>query len=153
MAIGASMIPMIWRGASMHAHRCTADLTKYVNIIPAIALTLPPFVIQSTVFRTFQGWLAMSETAPSQGTLKVFPDVLLANAYIIMRPFFRPVSDLQNSLDAKNWEYGKPNLIKFHQGSSNNDVFQTYRLRNSPVYMPAMVASPDRVPLQHCIHT
>ncbi|KAF5393590.1 hypothetical protein D9757_000008 [Collybiopsis confluens] len=35
---------------------------------------------QASVFRTFQGWVSMSETAPTQGTLKVFPNVLLSNA-------------------------------------------------------------------------
>ncbi|EAU85169.2 DUF1479 domain-containing protein [Coprinopsis cinerea okayama7 len=61
---------------------------------------------QSSVFRTFQGWLAMSETAPTEGTLKVFPDVHLSNAYIILRPFFRPLVS-PNSPDIrhpKNWE-------------------------------------------------
>ncbi|KAJ7666280.1 hypothetical protein B0H17DRAFT_1336369 [Mycena rosella] len=62
---------------------------------------------QSTVFRTFQGWLALSKTGPHQGTLKVFPDVLLSNAYIILRPFFRPIvpADSKEILDAKNWEF------------------------------------------------
>jgi hypothetical protein len=109
--------------------------------------------MQSTVFRTFQGWLAMSETAPTQGTLKVFPDVLLSNAYIIMRPFFRPVvsSDSQDFLDPRNWEYGEAMLAKFLQCYSNSDVLETYRLRNSTGYMEPMVALPDRVPLRHCI--
>ncbi|KAJ7082858.1 hypothetical protein B0H15DRAFT_851751 [Mycena belliarum] len=62
---------------------------------------------QSSVFRTFQGWLAVSKTGPHQGTLKVFPDVLLSNAYIILRPFFRPLvpADSKDILDAKNWEF------------------------------------------------
>ncbi|XP_006459018.1 hypothetical protein AGABI2DRAFT_217897 [Agaricus bisporus var. bisporus H97] len=60
---------------------------------------------QSTVFRTFQGWLSMSETGPGQGTLKVFPNVLLSNAYIILRPFFKPLVpvDSLDILDPKNW--------------------------------------------------
>ncbi|KAJ3978757.1 hypothetical protein F5890DRAFT_1548062, partial [Lentinula detonsa] len=59
---------------------------------------------QATVFRTFQGWLAMSETEPHQGTLKVFPDVVLSNVYIILRPFFRPLvpTDSKDILDVKN---------------------------------------------------
>ncbi|KAH7928102.1 DUF1479-domain-containing protein [Leucogyrophana mollusca] len=62
---------------------------------------------QATVFRTFQGWLAMSETAPTQGTLKVFPDIVLSNAYTILRPFFRPTvpRDSKDILDPKNWEF------------------------------------------------
>ncbi|KAH8120583.1 DUF1479-domain-containing protein [Phellopilus nigrolimitatus] len=57
--------------------------------------------------RTFQGWIALSETAPTQGTLKVFPDVTLSNASLILRPFFhlkkKLVSD--DSLDQQNWEF------------------------------------------------
>ncbi|EPQ53979.1 DUF1479-domain-containing protein [Gloeophyllum trabeum ATCC 11539] len=62
---------------------------------------------QASIFRTFQGWLALSETAPTEGTLKVFPDVLLSNAYTILRPFFRPKAGAVsgNPLDAENWEY------------------------------------------------
>ena len=61
----------------------------------------------------------MSETAPTQGTLKVFPDVLLSNAYIILRPFFRLVasSDFQNPMDPRNWEYGKVKATNPLQGS------------------------------------
>ncbi|KAF9223302.1 DUF1479-domain-containing protein [Gyrodon lividus] len=62
---------------------------------------------QATVFRTFQGWLAMSETAPTQGTLRAFPDVALSNAYTILRPFFRATvaPGSPDILDAKNWKF------------------------------------------------
>ncbi|KAL5490042.1 hypothetical protein ACEPAI_4875 [Sanghuangporus weigelae] len=62
---------------------------------------------QASVFRTFQGWLALSETAPTQGTLKLFPNVLLSNAYLILRPFFKLKKSLvtANSLDPENWEF------------------------------------------------
>ncbi|KZT33239.1 DUF1479-domain-containing protein [Sistotremastrum suecicum HHB10207 ss-3] len=62
---------------------------------------------QSSVFRTFQGWLALSETGPGEGTLKLFPDVLLSNAYLILRPFFRPVEQPVSSdpLDPQNWKF------------------------------------------------
>ncbi|KAF9033100.1 hypothetical protein BDZ89DRAFT_1232418, partial [Hymenopellis radicata] len=48
-----------------------------------------------------------SETAPTQGTLKLFPDVLLSNAYLILRPFFRPLvaTDSPDILNAKNWTF------------------------------------------------
>ncbi|CAA7267546.1 unnamed protein product [Cyclocybe aegerita] len=70
---------------------------------------------QSSVFRTFQGWLAMSETAPTQGTLRVFPDVLLSNAYIILRPFFSPNVPVSSEeiYDAKNWKFDISNS-EFH---------------------------------------
>jgi hypothetical protein len=40
--------------------------------------------------------------------LKVFPDVLLSNAYIILRPFFKPLvaADSPEVIDAKNWVFG-----------------------------------------------
>ncbi|KAJ7579712.1 hypothetical protein C8J56DRAFT_281850 [Mycena floridula] len=62
---------------------------------------------QATVFRTFQGWLAVSPTGPSQGTLKVFPDVLLSNSYLILRPFFKPLVPTSSveAMDPKNWEF------------------------------------------------
>ena len=88
---------------------------------------------QSSTFRTFKGWLAMrwtlhkknwshlyifihwpdsnnsSETGPTQGTLHVFPDVLLSNAYIILRPFFSPTvpPNSKEIYDANNWQFGK----------------------------------------------
>ena len=51
----------------------------------------------------------ISETAPTQGTLRVFPDVLLSNAYIILRPFFSPTvpSNSKDIYDANNWKFGK----------------------------------------------
>lgn len=52
--------------------------------------------------------MALSETGPSQGTLKVFPDVHLSNAYIILRPFFRSVAtNDQNPFDPQSWEFGE----------------------------------------------
>jgi len=49
----------------------------------------------------------MSEIAPTQGTLCVFPDVLLSNAYIILRPFFTPTvpSNSKDIYDASNWKF------------------------------------------------
>ncbi|KAG6904910.1 hypothetical protein DXG01_006269 [Tephrocybe rancida] len=48
-----------------------------------------------------------SETAPTQGTLRVYPDVLLANSYLILRPFFRPtlLADSPDYLKAETWEF------------------------------------------------
>jgi hypothetical protein len=49
-----------------------------------------------------------SETAPTQGTLKVFPDVLLSNAYLILRPFFTPTVSPESDeiFDLKHWKFG-----------------------------------------------
>jgi hypothetical protein len=64
---------------------------------------------QASIFRTFQGWLAVSDTGPGEGTLKVFPDILLSTAYIMLRPFFTPTvsPDHPEALNAVNWRYGE----------------------------------------------
>lgn len=43
---------------------------------------------QCSIFRPWQGWTSMSSTGPGEGTLKVFPNIKLATAYMILRPFF-----------------------------------------------------------------
>lgn len=57
--------------------------------------------------RPLIGWTSLSHTGPSEGTLRVFPRMLLSTAYLILRPFFRPKSDLRDVegyLAADNWE-------------------------------------------------
>lgn len=74
---------------------------------------------QCSVFRPFQGWLSMSHTRRNEGTLKVLPLLKEASAYIMLRPFFRPVrtetpaskDDPQYTdafLDASNWVVSHP---------------------------------------------
>lgn len=48
-----------------------------------------------------------SDTAPGEGTLQVFPDVLLSNAYTIMRPFFKLKSSDADPMAADSWELGQ----------------------------------------------
>ncbi|KAI9806571.1 MAG: hypothetical protein M1833_003758 [Piccolia ochrophora] len=43
-----------------------------------------------SMFRMFQGWLAMSTTAPNEGTLLTLPLLAPATAYFLLRPFFSP---------------------------------------------------------------
>lgn len=50
------------------------------------------------------GWTALSDTSPNEGTLCVFPDVNLATAYIILRPFFRPRRGREGRLAFDDWE-------------------------------------------------
>eukprot|EP00500_Bicosoecida_sp_ms1_P004901 CAMPEP_0203814268 /NCGR_PEP_ID=MMETSP0115-20131106/5183_1 /ASSEMBLY_ACC=CAM_ASM_000227 /TAXON_ID=33651 /ORGANISM="Bicosoecid sp, Strain ms1" /LENGTH=512 /DNA_ID=CAMNT_0050723143 /DNA_START=61 /DNA_END=1597 /DNA_ORIENTATION=+ len=45
-----------------------------------------------TAFRTFQGWMALSDTAPGEGTLRVHPDVKTSTAYILLRPFLDDIA-------------------------------------------------------------
>ena len=60
------------------------------------------------MFRTYQGWLALSETGPNEGTLQVFPNIVLSNVYIILRPFFSPKEGCSpNSFNPDDWKYGE----------------------------------------------
>ncbi|KAJ6474938.1 hypothetical protein C8R45DRAFT_935471 [Mycena sanguinolenta] len=71
------------------------------------ARTSPERTDMADPARAFQGWLTISKMGPRQGMLKVFPDILLSNTYIIMRPFFRLLVSLDSKdiLDAKNWAF------------------------------------------------
>jgi hypothetical protein len=76
-----------------------------------------------------------SETAPTEGTLQVFPDVGLSNAYIILRPFFRPLVPVDDPgvLDAKNWEYGMSLSHEFHPSTFELSA-QIFPHQSSPVF-------------------
>jgi hypothetical protein len=65
--------------------------------------------------------MAISETAPNQGTLQVFPDVLLSTSYIMLRPFFTPTlrPSEDGYLNAENWKFGEC----FDKGDSNRDDY------------------------------
>lgn len=57
-------------------HRLNVDMTKYDSSGT------------SNVFRSFQGWLALSEIAPKEGTILFAPLIKEVTAYWILRPFF-----------------------------------------------------------------
>jgi len=57
---------------------------------------------QCSIFRPWQGWTALSHTGPGEGTLRVLPMLSLSSAYIMLRPFFRPI--VPNSLKFEDWE-------------------------------------------------
>ncbi|KAF8161499.1 hypothetical protein B0H34DRAFT_654175 [Crassisporium funariophilum] len=56
-----------------------------------------------SIFRAWQGWTSLSSTGPNEGTLRVLPMLSLASAYIILRPFFRPIDPLSGSLKFEDW--------------------------------------------------
>jgi len=68
----------------------------------------------ATVFRTFQGWLAVSDIGPvpNAGTLKVLPLLKLSTAYLLLRPFLDdvPRSDFCGAVPGK----GQDLMKKWH---------------------------------------
>jgi len=57
----------------------------------------------------------MSTTGPKEGTLCLFPDLLLSNAYLLLRPFFSPIKpasefqDREEFLASENWRFDNSN--------------------------------------------
>ncbi|KAF5013125.1 hypothetical protein FDECE_845 [Fusarium decemcellulare] len=41
-------------------------------------------------FRSYQGWLSLSDCAPTNGSLRVLPDLKASTAYTLLRPFVTP---------------------------------------------------------------
>lgn len=57
-------------------HRLNVDMTKYDSSGT------------SSIFRTFQGWLSLSEVSAREGTILLAPLIKEVTAYWILRPFF-----------------------------------------------------------------
>lgn len=74
-----------------------------------------------TMFRMWQGWLSMSRTGPSEGTLLVNPLMHRATAYVLLRPFFEAVNKTKGPgyLDESNWAFvGAEGMTSDLQGAS-----------------------------------
>ncbi|CAH0047470.1 unnamed protein product [Clonostachys solani] len=54
-----------------------------------------------SAFRSYQGWLSLSNCAPTNGSLRVFPDLKASTAYTLLRPFVTKTGD-RWSLDTKS---------------------------------------------------
>ncbi|KJZ79686.1 hypothetical protein HIM_01155 [Hirsutella minnesotensis 3608] len=74
-----------------------------------------------SVFRMWQAWLSMSASGPNEGTLLVNPLMHLATAYVLLRPFFKPLSQDAGLgyLDESNWAFtGVSDMTSELQGAS-----------------------------------
>lgn len=57
----------------------------------------------SSVLRAFQGWTALTEAGPKEGSLLIYPELRYALAYMLLRPLFDPPKDPNDVLDAEKW--------------------------------------------------
>ena len=57
----------------------------------------------SSITRSFQGWTALTQTAPREGTLLVYPNLEASMAYMMLRPFFKPPAHSDGVMDASKW--------------------------------------------------
>ncbi|KAI7280375.1 DUF1479-domain-containing protein [Hortaea werneckii] len=73
-----------------------------------------PAAAHSGVFRSFQGWTALTPAAPREGSLLLYPNVKAVVAYMLLRPFFKP---------PKTNEYGTPDLDPRKWELDDSDYF------------------------------
>ncbi|KXS96604.1 hypothetical protein AC579_10574 [Pseudocercospora musae] len=59
----------------------------------------------STLFRSFQGWTALSPAAPGEGSLMLYPNVKWSISYLLLRPFFRAPVESGDVMDASKWTF------------------------------------------------
>lgn len=103
-----------------------------------------------SMLRLWQGWLAMSETGPGEGTLRVCPMLREQTAYTLLRPFFEANPD---RLDASIRQ--KMDLTPEFPGSipgtcqENNDLTHPHlRLKDTMIPLPKV--EPGDYAAWHC---
>lgn len=77
------------------------DLTKRKSANQALF----PASAHSRVFRSFQGWTALTSTSPREGSLMLYPHVKWTIAYVLLRPFFSQPENANDIMDATKWEF------------------------------------------------
>lgn len=70
----------------------------------------------SSVLRAFQGWTALTEAGPKEGSLMIYPNMRYVLAYMLLRPFFDPPEDAESIMDAEKWTFNAER--KFFPGVS-----------------------------------
>ncbi|EXJ92171.1 hypothetical protein A1O3_00721 [Capronia epimyces CBS 606.96] len=64
-----------------------------------------PGSAHSRVFRSFQGWTALTSAGLGEGSLMLYPNVKWAMAYLLLRPFFQPPESEEEIMDATKWKF------------------------------------------------
>lgn len=111
-------------------------------------------IAHSTVLRTFQGWTALTPTAPREGTIMVYPNLKTAIAYVLLRPFFRPPADEgADVLDPETWTIDDktgwfPGTFKTQSQRLSRASHPHLRLEECLVHMPKV--NPGDTVWWHC---
>ncbi|KAH8812910.1 hypothetical protein F5884DRAFT_786653 [Xylogone sp. PMI_703] len=97
-----------------------------------------------SIFRSYQGWLSLSDCAPGSGTLRVFPNLLASTAYLIMRPFVK----LENGVWKSDNETSKFHGAAMGAGQELSAEEYPHLLAPSFVCIPAV--EPGDAVFWHC---
>ncbi|KAI1768609.1 DUF1479-domain-containing protein [Hypoxylon sp. FL1150] len=97
----------------------------------------------SAVFRSFQGWTALTSTSPSAGTLMLYPNISSVIAYVLLRPFFSPPANEEDVMDASKWTFDPesswfPGTMKEESQRLSPTSHPHLRLRECVKYIPRM---------------
>lgn len=108
----------------------------------------------STVLRTFQGWTALTPTAPREGTIMIYPNLKSVIAYMLLRPFFQPPKDKNaDVMDPETWTLDEetgwfPGTFKTQSQRLSRMSHPHLRLEECLVHMPKV--NPGDTVWWHC---
>lgn len=94
-----------------------------------------------SVFRTFQGWLAVSTIAPKEGAIQFAPKLKEVTAYYLLRPFF-------DENDNINFDATLPGAFPAKQLEFNNKTHPDLNLEKLMVSIPKV--NPGDMVFWHC---
>lgn len=101
-----------------------------------------PGPAHSAIFRTFQGWTALTRNAPKEGTLLVVPNLNTVLAYVLLRPFFKPPTNPEDVMDASLWSLDDsgyfPGTSKPQSQPLSRSSHPHLRLEECLTYVPTM---------------
>lgn len=97
----------------------------------------------SVVFRSFQGWTALTPASPSAGTLLLYPNISSVIAYVLLRPLFSPPKKTEDLMDASKWTFDPesswfPGTMKDQSQRLSPTSHPHLRLRECITYIPPM---------------
>ncbi|RMY98202.1 hypothetical protein D0862_07698 [Hortaea werneckii] len=106
-----------------------------------------PAAAHSGVFRSFQGWTALTPAAPREGSLLLYPNVKAVVAYLLLRPFFKPPKmkgDGTLDLGPGKWELDDsdyfPGTMKTESQRLSRTSHPHLRLEECLVHIPPIKA-------------
>jgi len=104
---------------------------------------LYPSIAHSSVFRSFQGWMALTRAAPNEGTFLLYPNVATVVAYVMLRPFFKAPANPADIMDASRWTLDDssgwfPGTFKTESQRLSRSSHPHLRLEECLVHVPRM---------------